>query len=192
MRDVPAEAAAAIWHAGDTAGVATVVRTFRSAPRPPGAAMVASPDGTISGSVSSGCIEAAVYDLATEVIGGAAPRLRRCGVSDDEAFAIGLACGGIIDAFVEPVSRKTFARLDAVADDIASHRPMATATVIAHPNPAWLARRLVVRPATTEWSLGSCTRGPTAKSEARVRRCSSARLRRHRGVGPILRPTLRP
>ncbi|MBO1304494.1 XdhC family protein, partial [Faecalibacterium sp. Marseille-Q4137] len=55
----------AIWAAGDTAGVATVVRTLRSAPRPPGAAMVVAPDGSVSGSVSGGCVEGAVYELVS-------------------------------------------------------------------------------------------------------------------------------
>ena len=66
MRDVLADLMS-IWRAGGTAGLGTVVRTFRSAPRPPGASMVVAPDGTVSGSVSGGCVEGAVYELATEV-----------------------------------------------------------------------------------------------------------------------------
>ena len=80
----------AVWRAGGTAGVGTVVRTFHSAPRLPGAAMVVAPDGTVSGSVSGGCVEAAVYDLATEVTAAGVPVLQRYGVSDDEAFEVGL------------------------------------------------------------------------------------------------------
>src|SRR4029450_670677 len=125
---------------------ATVVRTFRSAPRPPGAAMVVVPDGTVIGSVSGGCVEAAVYELATEVVGTGRPQLQRYGVSDDDAFAVGLTCGGILDIFAEPVSRSTFRALDRVADDIAAHRPAAIATVISHPDADWLGRRLVIRP----------------------------------------------
>ena len=108
-----------IWRAGGTAGLGTVVRTFRSAPRPPGASMVVAPDGSVTGSVSGGCVEGAVYELATEVAQTGAPRLERYGVSDDDAFAVGLTCGGIIDVFVEPVSQSTFPELGAVADDIA-------------------------------------------------------------------------
>ena len=67
MRDVLDELMT-VWRAGGTAGVATVVRTMRSAPRPAGAAMVVAPDGTVAGSVSGGCVEAAVYELATEVV----------------------------------------------------------------------------------------------------------------------------
>jgi xanthine dehydrogenase accessory factor len=89
-----------IWSVGDTAGLGTVVRTFRSAPRPPGASMVVAPDGSVSGSVSGGCVEGAVYELATEVAQTGTARLERYGVSDDDAFAVGLTCGGIIDVFV--------------------------------------------------------------------------------------------
>ncbi len=133
-----------IWRGGGTAGVATVVRTFQSAPRQPGAAMVVAPDGSVSGSVSGGCVEAAVYDLATEVARTGIPQLQRYGVSDDEALAAGLTCGGILDVFVEPVSSATFGQLGSVADDIAGHRPVAVATVIGHPQRQWMGRRLVI------------------------------------------------
>ncbi|TFV59119.1 XdhC/CoxI family protein [Mycobacterium sp. PS03-16] len=145
MRDVLGDVLA-VWRAGGTAGLATVVRTFRSAPRQPGAAMVVAPDGTVSGSVSGGCVEGAVYELAGEVVASGSPVLQRYGVSDDDAFAVGLTCGGILDVFVEPVSRTAFPALAAVAADIDEHRPVALATVIAHPDPQWLGRRLVVRP----------------------------------------------
>lgn len=135
----------AIWRSGGTAAMATVVRTFRSAPRPAGAAMVVGPDGAASGSVSGGCVEGATYELGTEVIAAGAARLQRYGVSDDDAFAVGLTCGGILDIFVEPVSQTTFPELASVADDIDGHRPVATATVIAHPDAAWVGRRLVIR-----------------------------------------------
>lgn len=144
-----------IWHAGDTAGLATVVRTLRSAPRPPGAAMVVAPDGSVSGSVSGGCVEGAVYELATEVVRTGTPRLERYGFSDDDAFAVGLTCGGIIDVFVESVSQSTFPELGAVAGDIAAHRPVAVATVITHPDTQWVGRRLVVHPDAIAGSLGS-------------------------------------
>ena len=154
MQDVLAELVA-IWRTGAPAGLATVVRTFRSAPRPAGAAMVVSPDGTVSGSVSGGCVEAAVYESAVEVAGTGVARLERYGVSDDDAFAIGLTCGGILDIFVEAISRETFPQLDVVAADIAALRPVAIATVVDHPDTAWVGRRLVVRPASVEGTLGS-------------------------------------
>jgi len=130
MRDVLREVLA-LWRAGETAGVGTVVRTYSSAPRLPGASMVVGPDGTVSGSVSGGCVEGAVYDLATEVTGTGVPVLQRYGVSDDDAFAVGLTCGGTIDIFVEPVSHSTFPELELLARDIDEHRPVAVATVIA-------------------------------------------------------------
>jgi xanthine dehydrogenase accessory factor len=131
-----------IWHAGGTAGIGTVVRTFDSAPRSPGAAMVVAPDGSVSGSVSGGCLEGAVYELATEVARTGTPWLERYGVTDDSetegAFAVGLTCGGIIDVFIEAISTDTFPELGAVADDLDAHRPVAIATVIAIPTPrAW-------------------------------------------------------
>ena len=154
VRDVLAELMA-IWESGGTAGVGTVVRTFHSAPRPAGASMVVAPDGTVSGSVSGGCVEGAVYELANDVVAEGAPRLERYGVTDDDAFSVGLTCGGIIDIFVEPVSRTTFPELEAVADDVAEHRPVAVATVIAHVDPAWVGRRLVVGPDSACGSFGS-------------------------------------
>jgi xanthine dehydrogenase accessory factor len=166
VRDVLAELMS-IWRAGDTAGLGTVVRTFSSAPRPPGAAMVVGPDGAVSGSVSGGCVEGAVYELATEVAQNGTPRLERYGISDSDAFAVGLTCGGIIDVFVESVSRSSFPELEAVADDIDAHRPVAVATVIAHPDPHRVGRRLVVRPDALTGSLGSPRADAAVADDAR-------------------------
>jgi len=134
------------WRAGEAVGVGTVVATFRSAPRPAGASMLVGPGGEAVGSVSGGCVEGAVYELSQEVVASGTPVLQRYGVSDDDAFAVGLTCGGILDVFVETVSQETFAELGSVADDIEAGRPVAVATVIDHPDPAWVGRRLVVRP----------------------------------------------
>lgn len=158
---------AAIWRAGETAGVGTVVRTFRSAPRHPGAAMVVAPDGAVSGSVSGGCVEGAVYESATEVAATGVPRLERYGVSDDDAFAVGLTCGGVLDIFVEPVSPQTFPHLDHVIDAITGHRPVAVATVITHPDPDWLGRRLVIEPETAAGTLGSGRADAAVTDDAR-------------------------
>ncbi len=134
------------WRAGETVGVGTVVATFRSAPRPAGASMLVGPGGEAVGSVSGGCVEGAVYELSQEVVGDGTPVLQRYGVSDDDAFSVGLTCGGILDVFVEPVSQRTFPELGDVAADVAAGRPVAVATVIEHPDPAWVGRRVVVRP----------------------------------------------
>ncbi|QIM20012.1 XshC-Cox1 family protein [Phycicoccus sp. HDW14] len=145
------------WRAGETVGVGTVVATFRSAPRPAGASMLVGPGGEAVGSVSGGCVEGAVYELSESVVGDGTPVLQRYGVSDDDAFAVGLTCGGILDVFVEPVSQTTFPELGAVADDVEAGRPVAVATVIEHPDPAWLGRRLVVRPEGAEGADGAPT-----------------------------------
>jgi xanthine/CO dehydrogenase XdhC/CoxF family maturation factor len=113
------------WESGETVGVGTVVATFQSAPRPPGASMLVGPDETAVGSVSGGCVEGAVYDLAQEVTASGQPVLQRYGVSDDDAFAVGLTCGGILDVYVEKVSRETFPELEDLAADLDAGRPVA-------------------------------------------------------------------
>jgi len=145
------------WRNGEEIGVGTVVATFRSAPRPPGASMLVGPDETAVGSVSGGCVEGAVYDLGQEVVASGVPVLQRYGISDDDAFAVGLTCGGILDVYVEKVSRETFPQLEDLAADLEAGRPVAVATVIEHPDPAWLGRRVVIHPDTDELtgSIGS-------------------------------------
>jgi xanthine dehydrogenase accessory factor len=121
------------WEAGETFGLATVVRTFRSAPRDPGAALAVSPDGEVIGSVSGGCVEGAVYELSMEVSETGNPVLRTYGVSDDDAFAVGLTCGGILDIFVEPVNQARFPELGEIAAAVERGEPVAVATVIGGP-----------------------------------------------------------
>ena len=92
------------WHrAGRSVAVATVVETWGSAPRPVGSQLVIDADGGMEGSVSGGCVEGAVIVEALEALEDGKPRLLDYGVSDDEAFAVGLACGGRIRVLVEPV-----------------------------------------------------------------------------------------
>ena len=143
------------WEAGETVGVGTVVATFQSAPRPAGASMLVGPTGEAVGSVSGGCVEGAVYELSQSVVESGEPVLQRYGVSDDDAFAVGLTCGGILDVFVEKVNQETFPQLGEVAADLEAGRPVALATVIEHPDPEWQGRRLVVRPEAVSGSLGS-------------------------------------
>jgi xanthine dehydrogenase accessory factor len=121
------------WDSGETFGLATVVRTFRSAPREPGAALAVSGDGEVTGSVSGGCVEGAVYELARDVVETGVPVLQTYGVSDDDAFAVGLTCGGILDVFVERVGQAEFAELGEVAASVDRGDPVAVATVIAGP-----------------------------------------------------------
>ncbi len=145
MRDV-LDKLLAWWQAGERVALGTVVGTWQSAPRQPGAAMLVGVDGEAVGSVSGGCVEGAVYELGQEVIGSGVPVLQRYGVSDDAAMGVGLTCGGILDVFVERVSPQDFPELGEVAADIAAGRPVAVATVVAHPDPGYLGRHLVLRP----------------------------------------------
>ena len=153
MRDVIDELES-WWRAGETVGVGTVVGTWKSAPRQPGASMLVGPDGSAVGSVSGGCVEGAVYELAEAARAGGTPILQRYGVSDDDAFAVGLTCGGIIDVFVESVSRATFPELGEVAHDIRDGRPVAVATLISGVDTGRIGKRLVVRPDGSAGSLG--------------------------------------
>jgi xanthine dehydrogenase accessory factor len=130
------------WEAGETFGLATVVRTFRSAPRDPGAALAVSPDGEVVGSVSGGCVEGAVYELSMDVSQTGNPVLQTYGVSDDDAFAVGLTCGGILDIFVERVNQAQFPELGDIAAAVERGEPVAVATVIAGPGQVG-ARRVI-------------------------------------------------
>ena len=92
------------WHrTGKAVALATVVQTWGSAPRPVGSQLAISGAGEIAGSVSGGCVEGAVVVEALDALQDATPRILEYGVSDDQAFAVGLACGGTIRVLVEPV-----------------------------------------------------------------------------------------
>jgi xanthine dehydrogenase accessory factor len=123
------------WESGETFGLATVVRTYRSAPRDPGAALAVSSSAgrEVIGSVSGGCVEGAVYELALDVCRTGSPVFQTYGVSDDDAFAVGLTCGGIIDLFVERVDKDSFPELGDIAAAVERGEPVAVATVIAGP-----------------------------------------------------------
>ena len=87
--------------------VATVIRTWGSAPRGVGAKMAVADGNRISGSVSGGCIEGAVYEAGLEALGGGGPRTLRFGIADETAWEVGLACGGEIEVFVEALAPAT-------------------------------------------------------------------------------------
>jgi len=87
--------------AGEQVVVATVVATRRSAPRPVGSSLAISESGALCGSVSGGCVESDVYEHAREVLETGTPKLISYGITDDEAWSVGLPCGGEIDVFVE-------------------------------------------------------------------------------------------
>lgn len=90
------------WRASGTPVVlATVVGTSKSAPRRPGATMAVNADGEVAGSVSGGCVESAVVEEAQRVLATGDPALVEYGISDEQAFSVGLTCGGRIQVFVE-------------------------------------------------------------------------------------------
>jgi len=86
---------------GKKVAIATVVATRRSAPRPVGAKLAISDAGELCGSVSGGCVESDVYENAREVLETGRPKLLSYGIADEEAWEVGLPCGGEIDVFVE-------------------------------------------------------------------------------------------
>jgi xanthine/CO dehydrogenase XdhC/CoxF family maturation factor len=88
---------------GEAVAVATVVKTMGSSPRQVGAKMAVSASGSIAGSVSGGCIEGAVFEACQDAITSGKARLLHFGVADETAWEVGLACGGTIDVFVEPL-----------------------------------------------------------------------------------------
>jgi xanthine/CO dehydrogenase XdhC/CoxF family maturation factor len=92
------------WRArGEKVAIATVVATRRSAPRPVGAKLAVSESGELAGSVSGGCVEGDVFEHAREVLRTGEPKLLSYGIEDEEAWNVGLPCGGEIDVFVEPL-----------------------------------------------------------------------------------------
>jgi xanthine dehydrogenase accessory factor len=158
------------WAAGEPVGMGTVVATWRSAPRPAGATMLVGPDGTAVGSVSGGCVEGAVYELAEEVVQTATPVLQRYGVSDDDAFAVGLTCGGILDVYVERVDRERFPELGEVAAAIRAGQPVAVVNCVAaspEDKESRVGRRLVVWPDRTSGTLGTSRLDDAAVDDVR-------------------------
>ncbi len=96
---------AASWQAaGETVAIATVIRSWGSAPRLPGSRLVLTRSGLMAGSVSGGCVESEVAAQAEEVMRSGVPRLLHFDVSNDRAWSVGLACGGALDVFVEPLT----------------------------------------------------------------------------------------
>ncbi|SPE99736.1 XdhC family protein [Streptomyces sp. MA5143a] len=127
--------------------VATVVAVGGSAPRQPGAALAVDADGTAIGSVSGGCVEGAVYELCRQALEDGEPVLERFGYSDEDAFAVGLTCGGIIDILVTPVRAGDPVRpvVAAALASAAGGRAAALARIVS--GPADLrGRALLVRP----------------------------------------------
>ncbi|MFJ4521166.1 XdhC family protein [Streptomyces sp. NPDC088810] len=127
--------------------VATVVAVGGSAPRQPGAALAVDAEGTAIGSVSGGCVEGAVYELCRQALEDGETVLERFGYSDEDAFAVGLTCGGVIDILVTPVRADGPARPVFAAALAAAARGEAAAVARIAEGPARLrGRALLVRP----------------------------------------------
>ncbi|WP_194837229.1 XdhC family protein [Nocardia sp. XZ_19_369] len=139
MRDLAAELLP--WHtAGKTYAVATVIGVSGSAPRPPGAALAVDAEGVVIGSISGGCVEGAVYELCREALRTGQPVRETFGYSDDDAFAVGLTCGGKIEVFVQivtPAEHDTIEALLRSAEPVALARDLNTGAAMAL-GPWWM------------------------------------------------------
>ncbi|MET9624048.1 MULTISPECIES: XdhC/CoxI family protein [unclassified Streptomyces] len=146
--------------------VATVVAVGGSAPRQPGAALAVDSDGTAIGSVSGGCVEGAVYDLCTQALEDGETVVERFGYSDEDAFAVGLTCGGIIDILVTPVRGGVY---PAALEAAVSGEAAALARIVEGPADL-MGRALLVRPdGSYEGGLGGHPElDRTAAGEARA------------------------
>lgn len=130
------------WREDDNQPVAlaTVIQTWGSSPRRAGAKMALTPDGKITGSVSGGCVEAAVFEAGVEVLKSNRPQLLHFGVADETAWDVGLACGGSIDIFVKPLDTEIFNVLRSV---LVEEQPAVVITVVRGPEEL-LGRELLI------------------------------------------------
>ena len=148
MRDL-AEELLDLCRGGRRFVLATVVGVQGSAPRPLGATMAVTEDGEAIGSISGGCVEGAVYDIAGDVLRGGGPTIETYGISDDDAFAVGLTCGGVLDVLVHEPDPALLAPL---LDRLGRHGSVALATVLS--GPARLGAQLTVDAEATDGGFG--------------------------------------
>ncbi|GGW39494.1 MULTISPECIES: XdhC family protein [Streptomyces] len=168
------------WYAaGEPFGLATVVAVSRSAPRDPGAAMAVGPDDEVVGSVSGGCVEGAVFELAREVLASGEARPATFGYSDEDAFAVGLTCGGEITVLVRPVTPALDPSFGAVAASVAAGEPVTVATVV--DGPARHGATLAVWPERTSGTLGTGGLDAAVAADARGELALGATGVRHYG-----------
>jgi len=162
------------WRAaGRRIALARVVGLEGSGPRDPGAAMVVNEDGEVAGSVSGGCVEGAVVTEALDVLATGRPRLVSFGYSDDEAFAVGLTCGGTITLFVEPLVWSD------VHEALRGDEPFALATIVEGPN---VGATMVVRPGRDpQGTLGDPDLDRVVARDALGELASGLTLTRHYG-----------
>ncbi|MDN3026762.1 XdhC/CoxI family protein [Streptomyces sp. S.PB5] len=168
------------WYtAGVPFGLAAVVGVSRSAPRDPGAAMAVGPGDEVVGSVSGGCVEGAVFELAQEVVASGEARLQTFGYSDEDAFAVGLTCGGEITVLVRPVTAGTDPAFGEVAASVAAGRPVTVATVTDGPAPR--GATLAVWPDRVAGTLGTEGLDVAVTADARGELALGATGLRHYG-----------
>ncbi|MBY8343567.1 XdhC family protein [Streptomyces sp. KC 17012] len=168
------------WYAARSPfGLATVVAVSRSAPRDPGAAMAVGPGDEVVGSVSGGCVEGAVFELAKEVVESGQPQLETFGYSDEDAFAVGLTCGGEITLLIRPVTRETDPAFADVVDSVAAGRPVTVSTVT--DGPAAVGATLAVWPDKVAGTLGSTGLDVAVTADARGELALGATGLRHYG-----------
>lgn len=188
------------WYGkGQPAGLATVVRTEHSAPLPAGTAMAVSAAGQVIGSVSGGCVEAAVYQLAQQVVADGRPVLRAfdagtSGRADQgglaepliEPLEAGLTCGGTVEVFVEPFSTERFPQFPQVSRSVSRGEPVALATVLSDggQRPSLTGHHLAVWPDRAEGTLGELTGAVTSEARAMLHAGGSRLLR----YGPAGQP----
>jgi xanthine dehydrogenase accessory factor len=148
VRDI-ADGLRGLLASGRPFALATVIGARGSSPRPPGAAMAVAADGEALGSISGGCVEGAVYATAEQVLGGEGAVVETYGYSDDEAFAVGLTCGGTLEVLVAPADRAVVAEW---AEKVSADEPVALATVVGGPAP--LGASLLVSASGSRGTLG--------------------------------------
>ncbi|AZP22034.1 XdhC family protein [Streptomyces aquilus] len=178
MREI-LPALSAWYAAGAPFGLATVVAVSRSAPRDPGAAMAVGPGEEVVGSVSGGCVEGAVFELAQEVVASGEARLQTFGYSDEDAFAVGLTCGGEITLLVRPVTPALDPAFGEVAASVAAGRPVTVATVTDGPAPR--GATLAVWPDRVAGTLGTTGLDAAVTADARGELALGATGLRHYG-----------
>jgi xanthine dehydrogenase accessory factor len=149
VRDVARELRR-LCHGDVRFALATVASVRGSSPRQVGATMAVTLSGEAVGSISGGCVEGAVYDSAQAVLASGEAALETYGISDDEAFAVGLTCGGVLDVLVAEADPGLLA---AVLDKVACEEPVALATVLSGPAPR--GRQLAVTGSTSDGTLGA-------------------------------------
>ena len=177
--------------AGQRIAVARVVGLEGSGPRDPGATMAVSDTGEVAGSVSGGCVEGAVVTEALAALDDGTPRRRSFGYSDDQAFAVGLTCGGTVHVLVDPALPPVY---DALRAALARDQPVALATVVDviepgqasrpdHPLPPLGTSMLVRSDGKIESSLGSPALDGVVGRDARGALASGLSATRHYGPG---------